>query len=187
MPRTKTSGQARFTRRLDQHQRDAILRSVLVDGRTVAETIRLANIGQLGIPAFDIGVYAYDIVRKYRDTFEERDEDALEAAIQRELKAAELDALAHIRAVRRSFKRDEASNPEALRRATQALAAIKKARRDAGATKHPAKPKPAPVQTTQPDASAGTIETLLKAAKRNARSGGSLARAPSDNAPTRAA
>jgi hypothetical protein len=123
--------QARFTMHFTEAQKTAILRSVLVDGRSVAETIRMAKTGRLGMPAFDIGRYAYQLVRKNRESFEAREPEALTAAIDHELKQAELDILANLRAIRRPFKRDGTDNVEALKRAALALSALRKARREA--------------------------------------------------------
>jgi hypothetical protein len=161
--------QARFTMHFTEAQKTAILRSVLVDGRSVAETIRMAKTGRLGMPAFDIGRYAYQLVRKNRESFEAREPEALTAAIDHELKGAELDILANLRAIRRPFKRDGTDNVEALKRAALALSALRKARREAQTTTK-TKPRAEANPSAEPNASVNTdvIGTLLSKTPRRA-------------------
>ena len=137
------------------------MRDVLVEGHTVADTIRRANAGQLGMPAFDIGRYAYQLVRDGRDQYEAEHEDALHRGIDDELKALEIAALSHARAIRRRFKGDGSDSPEALAKAAQALSATKKARRDANTAKNAAKPKATPVQTGANTKAADVLGDLL--------------------------
>lgn len=169
----KTNSAARFTRRYTDAQKQALLRAVVLDGHTVAEARKMARNGTLGVPAFELSTTAYTIVRDNREQLEASNETALALAIQRELHDAELDALAHLRATRQSFKRDASGNPEPMRRATQALTAIQKARRDA--QKPGAKPKPAAnTQTPEPTntpAADDTVAELLKLRPKDARTG----------------
>lgn len=144
MGKTASKGAARFTTAYTQEQRDALLRAVIIDGHTVRNAIDMANTGQLGVPAFGIGRYAYDLVRDGREAFEARNDDALESALTAELKHNAIAALANNRALRRQLKADGRDDVDALRRNAQAIAAIQKARRD---TEPRAKAKPAPVQT----------------------------------------
>lgn len=172
MARKATTGPARFTRRFTDAQKDALLRAHLVGGHTVGEVIGMANAGQLDVPAFEIGAYAYDIIRDGREGYEERNDDALTLAVATELRLAENDALGHIRAIRRSFKRGE-SDPDALTKATKALSAIRRARREAAI----GQPKPkAPVNTPvhtddQPRETPSVVADLLASVDRGARTG----------------
>lgn len=146
---TENNSAARFTRTYNQAQKQALLKAVLIDGHTVADARRMAQTGQLGVPAFNLSTAAYSMVRDGREAFETTNETALARAIEREMHGAELDALAHIRATRQAFNRDALANPEPLRRATLALAAIKKARRDT-ATRVKPQPNTANTATETP-------------------------------------
>jgi hypothetical protein len=75
--------------------------------------------------------YSYTILRNGRDGFEGRDDTALQAGIAAELRLAETDALANVRAIRATFTKDGTDDLEALARATKALTAIQRARREA--------------------------------------------------------
>jgi hypothetical protein len=153
MAKTQATGASRFTSRYTDAQKDAILRAVLITGTTVAEAIKLAAAGQLGVPAFTVGIYAYDIVKKGRDGFEADHEEALNLAVANELKAAELDALANIRTIRRGLKRDVANDTSRLAAATRDLAQIRKARREANtAPRTSTKPQ----HSAKPDAYTGS-------------------------------
>jgi hypothetical protein len=126
-----TEAQSRFTKRYTAQHKDAILQAVLMDGHSVQEAIRRARAGQLGIPAFEIGNYAYDIVRDGREAYEARNDTALDHAIDEALRADAVAALKHDRALRARFKQDGTADPEALKRSAVAMAGIKKARREA--------------------------------------------------------
>lgn len=173
MASRQATGAARFTRRLTDKQRDAILRAVLIDGHSVAETIRMANDGRLGVPAFKLGTYAYDIVRDGRETFEASNEEALSRAIELEMRGAETDALANVRAIRKALKRDGTGDTDQLRRHVANLAGIRKARREAGALPKPGQktkpekalnPNAEPSQAVNTNEPASVIATLLETA-----------------------
>jgi len=135
------TARARFTATFTQAQKDAILRSVLAEGHTVSATIKRAKAGELGVPAFEIGRYAYQLVRMHRDTFEAANEDALAHALEAELKALEIAAVQHSRAVRKKLRGDGTDNPAQISEAAKALSAAKRARREATpALKAKAKP-----------------------------------------------
>jgi hypothetical protein len=185
MAKTNDSGAARFTTRYTEAQKQAILHAVLIGQMTVAQAIEAAKAGELGVPAFHIGAYAYDIVKKGRDQFEAQHDDALTLAVEAELRGAELDALATIRAIRRTFKRGEANDTTRLAQATRDLAQIRKAHKDTLVQTTP-RAKAAPVQTNEPQrANDDTLTTLLNHAPNNTRQGartGSLGRARTDAA-----
>jgi hypothetical protein len=174
------TSRARFTAHFTDAQKEAILRSVLVDGRTVADTIRAAKAGELGMPAFDIGRYAYQLVRLGRDTFEAANDEALANAVEAELKALEIAAVNHSRATRRRLKLDGTDNPAQISEAAKALSAAKRARREATPALK-AKAKPAAGSSQAPD-QANTpkrddpLSSLLNLASTAPKSG-SLARA----------
>jgi hypothetical protein len=122
---------ARHTARYTTTQKDALLHAVLVNGHTGADAVRMAREGRLGIPAFEVDRhYVYTILRKGREGYEARNDDALEAAAEAELKANLQAAVAHNRALLAKLKRDGSDDPEALARSSQALSAVKRARRD---------------------------------------------------------
>jgi hypothetical protein len=163
-------GAARFTNRFTQAQKDALLRAVLIDGHTVKAARDMARAGQLGVPAFEIGVYAYDVIKSGRDQFEQSNETALDLAIDAELKRTAAAALAHNRSLLASFKRDGTSDPDALRRSAQTLSAIKRARREAANPRAATKPKPAPVNTAG-ETEAYTVEPVNVVADLLAKAG----------------
>jgi hypothetical protein len=135
---SSTSG-ARFTAHYSDEQKGAIMRAVLVEGMTVADAIRAGRAGQLGLPAFDIGRYAYQLVRLGRDQYEADHDSALHRSIDGELKALEIAALKHARATRARLKGDGSDSPDAIAKAARGLAETRKARRDTTrATKTPA-------------------------------------------------
>lgn len=184
MAKSSNSGAARFTTRYTDDQKQAILRAVLIDGHTVAQAIVMAGVGELGVPAFAIGVYAYDVVKKGRDAFEAEHDDALTAAIEHELKGAEIDALATIRAIRKGFKPGLANDITRLAMATRDLAAIRKARTDTlKAKREPqqhAKPQSSTseaVSTTPRDTTLTNLLDLASPAKAAGAKSGSLPRA----------
>lgn len=182
---------SRFTTQYTAAQKTAILRAVLADGHTVAEARKMARAGQLDVPAFEIGTYAYTLVRDGRAAFEAQDETALDRAVADELKGAELDILAELRAIRRRGK-TQTIDTTALAKTTRDLAQVRKARRDtqtAGSNQR-AKAKPAaytpgtePVNTPE---SANVVASLLEKTREGGR-GGSLADARSDVVSTSAA
>jgi hypothetical protein len=188
-------GAARFTNRFTQAQKDALLRAVLIDGHTVKAARDLARAGQLTVPAFDIGTYAYDVIKQGRDSFEQSNETALDLAIDAELKKTAAAALAHNRGLLATFKRDGTSDPDALRRSAQTLSAIKRARREAANPRAVTKPRGATVQTSEPDdAYTGNqpnvvADLLAKADHGNLQGGrtGSLGRSRIDASPPAAA
>lgn len=122
---------ARFTRHFTKEQKDALMRAVCVDGHSIAQARRMARNGELGMPAFTIGTYAYKYIREHRETFERQDDQALNRAIKDELRHAEVDALNELREVRRKAKTDGKRDVNALARASKALAVIRQARRQA--------------------------------------------------------
>jgi hypothetical protein len=143
---------ARHTRRYTDTQKHALLHAVLVGGHTGAEAVRMAREGRLGLPAFEVDRhYVYSIIRHGREGFENRDDGALQAGILAEIRASETDALANVRAIRAAFTKDGTDDLEGLARATKALTAIQRARRDATqATANRVKPQ-GQSQNSEPD------------------------------------
>jgi hypothetical protein len=128
------TGASRFTRRYTDQQKDALLRAVCIDRMTVAAAVRAAEAGELGIPAYTVNrLYAYSLIKDGRDQFEAGNEQALAVAIEHELKGAEIDALANIRAIRRALKAGEGDTAK-LAQATRDLATITRARRETSKT-----------------------------------------------------
>jgi hypothetical protein len=172
MAQTPRPGQARFTTRYTQTEKDAILRAVLVEGHTVVKARQLAAQGELGVPAFEIGNYAYDVVRDGREGFESRDDAALDRAMAEDIRLDAIAALAHNRALRARLKGDGTDDPEALKRAATALHAIRKLRNEG---KQAPRPKPGTVQTSDTGANTAptgdTLTNLLGPVKREAGEG----------------
>jgi hypothetical protein len=138
-----STGAARFTAHFTDAQKEAIMRAVLVEGMTVADAMRGAAAGTLGVPAFTIGRYAYDLVKDGRERYEANNDSALHHSIDVEMKALEIAALKHARATRARLKGDGSDSPDAIAKAAKALSDTRRARRDTQG----AKTKPAPVQT----------------------------------------
>lgn len=186
MAQKANSGAARFTTRFSQAQKDAILKAVILDGHTVKTARDMAKAGQLDVPAFEIGTYAYDIVKNDREAFELANDSALDLAIDTELRKTAALALAHNRALRALAKRDGTDDPDAMKRSAQALSAIKRARREAGTgSNQRAKAKPAQVETTAEPVNtakgASVVADLLSKTNEGARAG-SLGRSLNDAA-----
>lgn len=186
-------GGARFTTRYTALQKEALLRAVCIDRMTVADAVRAAAAGELGLPAFEINrQYAYDILKKDRDAFEAGNEEALEAAIDHELRGAEIDALAQIRKLRKRGRESEVDTAR-LALASKDLVAIRKARREAGTNTQTTKTKPPSSQSAQPSnaqaKSDATLSDLLDLAGQSGnkpvkggRESGSVSRPPIDDA-----
>jgi len=175
-----STGRARFTAHFTDAQKEAIMRSALVEGRTVADTIRAAKAGELGMPAFDIGRYAYQLVRDGRDRYEGQNDEALHRSIDDELHALEIAALSHARAIRRRLKGDGTDNPDSIAKAAQGLSATRKARREANSAQKGAKPKATPGYNQPPERPKDDPLTNLLAMAEGAPKSGSLARAQRD-------
>lgn len=56
----------RFTPVFTDAQRDAIIRSVFEEHRSVRQTMEMAREGKLGVQAFPCGMYAYEVIRRER-------------------------------------------------------------------------------------------------------------------------
>lgn len=182
-----STGRARFTAHFTDAQKEAVIRAVAVEGHTVADVIRKARAGELGLPAFDIGRYAYQLVRDGRERYEADHDDALHAGIDRELKALEIAALAHARAVRARLKGDGTDSPDAIAKAAQGLSATRKARRDTQGAAGKPKAKQSAVQTDNTNGAAkpngDPLSNLLGLATQQTRQGaksGSVTRPPSE-------
>jgi hypothetical protein len=121
---------ARFIRKYSEAEKDALMKAVFVDGITVAEAVRRAPQGRLDVPAFTLNLqYAYDIVKTGRDGYEERNPEALELATANELRRL------HRLNLKRSRGLTEASDPDEIKRAAQALSATRSAMRGPGGSK----------------------------------------------------
>lgn len=158
------SGAARFTRRYTQAQKDALIRAVCLERVTVAEAVRMAERGDLGMPAFKMQrEYAYELVSKGREAFEASNETALGQTGDDLLRLAEHDAVAHLRRVRAQLKRDGTDDPTRLVKATQALSGVRKARREANTGFKPTAQGTAQSQTeaNTPSTEDKTLSTLL--------------------------
>lgn len=133
--------QARFTRQYTDVQKDALLSAVILDGLTVAEAVRRANAGTLGLPAFKLDrLYAYQLVKQGREAFRLRNPAALHKTIDTLL--TELAGLAVNQAedvVARAKKGDIAAAD--IKRAISDLKAAK------AGLERPQKPKDAPTDT----------------------------------------
>lgn len=132
------SNQARFTKRLSDHQKDVAIKAVVIDGKSVREVQRLARTGQLGIPAFELTDSIYKDIRDRRAEYEARDEVKRDQVIDDEL--ARTVALA----IENSRRITKDSTPEALARNAKTLASVKRSAREAGAH---AKATPGPKNT----------------------------------------
>jgi hypothetical protein len=166
-----SESRARFTSTYTQAQKDAVLRSVLVHGRSVAATITLAGQGKLDVPAFDVGRYAYEIVKRGRDAYELEHEDALKAGGDDELRLAENAAVAHMRVIRHGLKRDGTDNLDHMAKAAQNLAQIRKARREANPGQKPPKPATQGAEPVNTPETADVLQRLVGLAPKNGGKG----------------
>lgn len=76
---------ARFTVNCTEAQKQAILKASILEGHKLSDVRRMAEAGQLDVPAFKIGPGIYDLVRRNRDTFEAQNYEALAASTRTEL------------------------------------------------------------------------------------------------------
>jgi hypothetical protein len=79
----------RFIKRYTDEQKDALLHAVLIDNVSVAEAVRRATRGELGVASFTFNLqYAYQVIKTGREDFEARNPEALGLATARELQRA---------------------------------------------------------------------------------------------------
>jgi hypothetical protein len=135
------------------------MRAVLVEGMTVADAIRGAGrAGDLGLPAFDIGRYAYQLVKASgRERYEADNDSALHHSIDGELKALEIAALKHARATRARLKGDGSDSPDAIAKAAKAWPRpAKRGETPQEPPRHPPAPFKRQARTQQPSQRAKT-------------------------------
>lgn len=90
----------RWSRKYTDAQREAFLRAVVLEDVPVAEAVRRAARGELGIPAFKVhGRYAYQLVGKLRESFEVDNPEALQRGTKKSLKTAHVANLRALRAL----------------------------------------------------------------------------------------
>lgn len=151
---------ARFTKRYTDAEKQAILRSVIVERQSVVQTVRKAAAGELGVPAFDLNkTYAYEIVKREREAYEAQNTDALATGIDEAISRLAAKTLR----MARTLERMAEPNPDEVRRTVQALKTARAALREPNAPKNDA---PTLVQTNATQAP-NVIETLLRNAPRN--------------------
>lgn len=154
---------ARFTRHFTDAQKNAFLTAVLVNGHTIAAARRMAKAGQLGVPAFEIGTYAYRLVDRSRDSFEAINDDALAKSTRDELKRLHRLALAKSRTLAKTTDVAE------IARVAKALAETERAL-NTNAKKQAApktSAKPATANEPTPDTGANVVASLLDHAPKN--------------------
>lgn len=113
---------ARLTRTYTDQQRQAMLKAVLSDGMGIAEAERAAMNGLLGLPPFGRRRFGYPIIYNGRETYETKNEEALEAGTAKALKDAHLANLRALRAL------GEDADPAERARVAKALADTHRAR-----------------------------------------------------------
>ena len=113
---------ARLTRIYTDPQRQAMLKAHLVDGMSIADAERAAMAGRLGLPPFGRRRFGYNIIREGRETFEAKNDEALEAGTAKALRDAQL---ANLKALR-GLPVD--ADPEKRARLAKALADAQRAR-----------------------------------------------------------
>lgn len=146
------SGQARFTKRYSDAEKDALMRAVLVDGVIVAEAVRRAPQGRLGVPAFHLDLqYAYQLVKNGRERFESANPDALRGAIDQHLIKLAAKALKQARAL----EAQDVADPDQIR---VAIRSLKEAKTGLQA---PAKAPMSPRPVQEPDVDEKPSEDVL--------------------------
>lgn len=177
MAHNANTAQARHTTRLTQAQKDALLKAHLLDGVNVRECQRMARRGELDTPAFEIGDYAYDVIKHGRESFEERHPEALAKSTRAAIRRLHKRNLAKARAL------DGSTDPAENARVAKALAETYKAVQatEARPNAHAkAKAEPGYNQGPEPSDAPKTDDPLsnLLAMTGAAPKSGSLARAP---------
>jgi hypothetical protein len=90
----------RDSKRYNEAQVEAIMRAHIIDGHIVSEVWRMAERGELGVPAFKPDRrYMYQLIKNNRDAFEASNPEALAAATTKALAMAHkanLDALRNL-------------------------------------------------------------------------------------------
>lgn len=95
-----TQGAARYTTRYTDTQKDAIVKNVVLNGETVAESVRKASRGELGMAAFSLNLqYAYEVVNARREAFEGENDEVLRRVTAKALKQAHAANLKALRAL----------------------------------------------------------------------------------------
>lgn len=159
------AGRARFTRKYTDEQIEAFLRAVLIDHTPVAAAVRKAEAGQLGVPGFTLNrVYAYELVKRRREGYEQEHPEAAVAAIDKALMALANKALSQSRILAKA----EMADPDAIKRTVQALttarAAIRPETRPAPKQSASPKGEPEPSNTAE-----NTLTSLLTTAQKAKR------------------
>jgi len=148
---------ARFTRKLTDQQKEAILAAHFRDGHRGAQIARMAEQGQLGEP-FHVGRYVYEILERGREQWEARDDQALADGTVRELRTGHMANLRALRAL--ASDADPAERARRMKAAAESLRAWK-----AAIHKPTGRPKlkaPAmPEQGEKPGPVDGTLGELL--------------------------
>jgi hypothetical protein len=146
----------RFIHRFSDEQKDAILKARLVDRLRVPEIQRRARDGQLGVPAFEIGDYAYQVIKRGQADYEERNDDALAQSTADTLKAAHRANLKALRGL------GDDADPGERARLAKHVAETWRAMGAAGAKPKPVRQKAEPVAVADGD---DVLAGLLKNAK----------------------
>jgi hypothetical protein len=160
---------ARITKQFTEPQIQAIMRSVALEGNTPAQTQRMAELGDLGVPAFTIDKrYIYQLIKRNRDQFESQNPEAMALATHQALAEIHRLNLSDARRVNRT------TDPAERSRIAKAVADSAKA---LGQAPKIDAPKPnAPVnkgetETAQPVNTPDVLHGLLNTTVRGAKSG----------------
>jgi hypothetical protein len=171
---------ARITKQFTEPQIQAIMRSVALEGNTPAQTQRMAELGDLGVPAFTIDKrYIYQLIKRNRDQFESQNPEAMALATHQALAEIHRLNLSDARRVNRTTDPAERSRiAKAVAESAKALAqAPKTSQTNAPKPNAPDLNQPEPVNT--PDVLHGLLNTTVRGAK-----SGSVSRASNGSAPS---
>lgn len=161
MARNQPNG-ARFTRKLTDAQKDAILAAHFRDGHRGAEVARMAQRGQLAGGPFHVGRYVYEILEAGREQWEARDDQALADGTRKALREAHQANLKALRATKAADPAERARMAKATAESFKAMQAVN----GKPAKKAPARQHGQSDETEQPEKAPGdgTLGELLELA-----------------------
>jgi hypothetical protein len=142
-----SSNVARFTRKINDAQKEAILAAHFRDGIRGAEIMRMAERGQLAGGPFGLGRYVYEILETGREQWEAKDDQALADGTRKALREAHQANLKALRATKAADPAERARMAKATAESFKAMQAVN------------GKPATRPKPTALNGQSAGSEET----------------------------
>lgn len=137
------SHSVRIARKYPIEAEQALLRLVVIDGHSIVHASRLIAQGRGNCPQVDFGHSAYKVIKRGRERFEETNEIALRASIDRVLNDL---AVKTMRQAREVLKADDV-DPTRLR---NTMIALREAKKELEAPEKKAEKKPGPRTVVEP-------------------------------------